>query len=56
MNYFQKVYSELFRLHTNLLILPSLENLMMVPGKQSGEKLTNALFNSKIVNRRRKKN
>ena len=32
---------------TNLSVL---ENLMMVPGNQSGEKLTNALFNPKIVN------
>jgi len=31
---------------TNLTVL---ENLMMVPGNQSGEKLTNALFNPKIV-------
>ena len=31
---------------TNLTVL---ENLMMVPGNQSGEKLTNALFNTKIV-------
>ena len=32
---------------TNLTVL---ENLMMVPGNQSGEQLTNALFNSKVVN------
>ena len=32
---------------TNLTVL---ENLMMVPGNQSGEKLSNALFNSKTVN------
>ena len=32
---------------TNLTVL---ENLMMVPGNQSGEKLTKALFNPKIVN------
>ena len=32
---------------TNLTVL---ENLMMVPGNQSGEKLTNALFNPRIVN------
>ena len=38
---------------TNLTVL---ENLMMVPGNQSGEKLTNALFNSKIVNSEEKKN
>ena len=38
---------------TNLTVL---ENLMMVPGKQSGEKLTNALFNPKIVNEEEKKN
>ena len=31
---------------TNLTVL---ENLMMVPGNQSGEHLTNALFNPKIV-------
>ncbi len=31
---------------TNLTVL---ENLMMVPGKQSGENLVNALFNSKLV-------
>ena len=37
---------------TNLTVL---ENLMMVPGKQSGEKLTNALFNPKIVNKEEKK-
>ena len=37
---------------TNLTVL---ENLMMVPGKQSGEKLTNALFSSKIVNKEEKK-
>ena len=37
---------------TNLTVL---ENLMMVPGNQSGEKLTNALFNSKIVNKEEKK-
>ena len=33
---------------TNLTVL---ENLMMVPGNQSGEHLTNALFNPKIVNK-----
>jgi len=38
---------------TNLSVL---ENLMMVPGNQSGEKLTNALFNPKIVNQEEKKN
>ena len=37
---------------TNLTVL---ENLMMVPGNQSGEKLTNALFNTKIVNEEEKK-
>jgi branched-chain amino acid transport system ATP-binding protein len=37
---------------TNLTVL---ENLMMVPGNQSGEQLTNALFNSKIVNKEEKK-
>ena len=37
---------------TNLTVL---ENLMMVPGNQSGEKLTNALFNPKIVNQEEKK-
>ena len=37
---------------TNLTVL---ENLMMVPGNQSGEKLTNALFNPKIVNKEEKK-
>ena len=37
---------------TNLTVL---ENLMMVPGDQSGEKLTNALFNPKIVNQEEKK-
>ena len=31
---------------TNLTVL---ENLMMVPGNQSGEQLNNALFNPKIV-------
>ena len=37
---------------TNLTVL---ENLMMVPGNQSGERLTNALFNSKIVNAQEQK-
>ena len=37
---------------TNLTVL---ENLMMVPGNQSGEHLTNALFNPKIVNQEEKK-
>ena len=37
---------------TNLTVL---ENLMMVPGNQSGEKLTNALLNPKIVNEEEKK-
>ena len=37
---------------TNLTVL---ENLMMVPGNQSGEQLTNALFNPKIVNEEEKK-
>ena len=37
---------------TNLTVL---ENLMMVPGNQSGEQLINALFNSKIVNKEEKK-
>ena len=37
---------------TNLSVL---ENLMMVPGNQSGEHLKNALFNSKIVNQEEKK-
>ena len=39
----------------SLLNLTVLENLMMVPGNQSGEQLTNALFNSKIVNKEEKK-
>ncbi len=38
---------------TNLTVL---ENLMMVPGNQSGEILTNALFNPKIVHEQEKKN
>ena len=37
---------------TNLTVL---ENLMMVPGSQSGEKLMNALFNPKTVNEEEKK-
>ena len=37
---------------TNLTVL---ENLMMVPGSQSGEKLINALFNPKIVKEEEKK-
>jgi len=37
---------------TNLTVL---ENLMMVPGNQSGEHLTNALFNLKKVNQEEKK-
>ena len=37
---------------TNLTVL---ENLMMVPGNQSGEKLTNALFNPKIVREEEKR-
>ena len=37
---------------TNLTVL---ENLMMVPGNQSGEYLPNALFNPKIVNQEEKK-
>jgi len=37
---------------TNLTVL---ENLMMVPGNQSGEKLTNALFKPKTVNLEEKK-
>ena len=37
---------------TNLTVL---ENLMMVPGNQSGEHLTNALFNPTIVNKEEKK-
>ena len=37
---------------TNLTVL---ENLMMVPGGQSGEKLVNALFKPKIVNVEEKK-
>jgi len=37
---------------TNLTVL---ENLMMVPGSQSGEKLMNALFNSKTVNKEEEK-
>jgi branched-chain amino acid transport system ATP-binding protein len=36
---------------TNLTVL---ENLMMVPGNQSGEKLANALFRPKIVNEEEK--
>ena len=48
MNYFQKVYLELFQIAHEFTNLTVLENLMMVPGKQSGEKLTNALFNPKI--------
>ena len=38
---------------TNLTVL---ENLMMVPGNQSGEKLTNALFKPKIVKQEEEKN
>ena len=37
---------------TNLTVL---ENLMMVPGKQSGERLVNALFKPNIVNKEEKK-
>ena len=37
---------------TNLTVL---ENLMMVPGNQSGEQLTNALFNLKTVKKEEKK-
>jgi len=37
---------------TNLTVL---ENLMMVPGNQSGERLSNALFNPKIVNEEEQK-
>jgi len=37
---------------TNLTVL---ENLMMVPRNQSGERLTNALFNPKIVNEEEQK-
>ena len=37
---------------TNLTVL---ENLMMVPGNQSGEHLSNALFNPTIVNKEEKK-
>ena len=37
---------------TNLTVL---ENLMMVPGHQSGEKLTNALFNPSIVKKEEEK-
>jgi len=37
---------------TNLTVL---ENLMMVPGGQSGEKLTNALFSRKIIKEEEKK-
>ena len=37
---------------TNLTVL---ENLMMVPGNQSGEQLMNALFKNKIVNEEEKK-
>ena len=37
---------------TNLTVL---ENLMMVPGDQSGEKLTNALFSRKIIKEEEKK-
>ena len=33
----------------NLLILTVLENLMMVPGNQSGENLVNALLKSNII-------
>jgi branched-chain amino acid transport system ATP-binding protein len=52
---FSKGLLRTFQIAHELTNLTVLENLMMVPGNQSGEKLTNALFNPKIVNEEEKK-
>jgi len=52
---FSKGLLRTFQIAHEFTHLTVLENLMMVPGNQSGEKLVNALFKSKIVNVEEKK-
>ena len=52
---FSKGLLRTFQIAHEFTHLTVLENLMMVPGNQSGEKLVNALFKSKIVNEEEKK-
>jgi len=47
---FSKGLLRTFQIAHEFTHLTVLENLMMVPGNQSGEKLVNALFKTKIVN------
>ena len=52
---FSKGLLRTFQIAHEFSNLTVLENLMMVPGNQSGEHLTNALFNPKKVNQEEKK-
>ena len=52
---FSKGLLRTFQIAHEFTHLTVLENLMMVPGGQSGEKLVNALFKPKIVNAEEKK-
>jgi len=52
---FSKGLLRTFQIAHEFTHLTVLENLMMVPGNQSGEKLVNALFKPKIVNVEEKK-
>ena len=52
---FSKGLLRTFQIAHEFTHLTVLENLMMVPGNQSGEKLVNALFKAKIVNEEEKK-
>ena len=52
---FSKGLLRTFQIAHEFTHLTVLENLMMVPGDQSGEKLVNALFKPKIVNVEEKK-
>ena len=47
---FSKGLLRTFQIADEITNLTVLENLLLVPGNQSGEKLSNALFNSKTVN------
>ena len=48
MNYFQKVYLRTFQIAHEFTNLSVIENLMMVPANQSGEKLMTALLKAKL--------
>ena len=56
MNYLKWVYLRTFQIAHEFTSLTVLENLMMVPGNQRGEKLIYALFADKAVKKSRRRN